>query len=221
MENFNQMDSSSPDVEITNQSPNDSHNQQEAQAKSDADKNFAALRREKERVEKENREYRQRMQEYEASAKKAASQRDPSDLAELRDLEELRQSASREREEYRRELAEIRLRTQYSDIDKVLSAENIAKFKESDPDLAQLIADMPDDSKKALAAYKYIKKMGIGQEDDFSKEKEAIEANKQKPRSSSSASRQSPLSEMNNFIEKPDEYRKRLYKEMIAAAENR
>ena len=211
----------SPDIETTNQSPSDTHNQQEAQAKSDAEKNFAALRREKERVEKENREYKQRMLEYEASIKKQALQRDPSDLAELRDLDELRQAAAREREEYRRELAEIRLRTQYSDIDKVLSAENIAKFKESDPDLAQLIAEMPDDNKKAIAAYKYIKKLGICQEDNFTREKEAIASNAQKPRSSSAASKQSPLSEMNNYIEKPDEYRKRLYREMVAAAENR
>jgi hypothetical protein len=214
-----ELQESSHQVEETTQTPEDSHNQNEAQAQSDSDiaKNLVAQRKKMEQLQKERDELAQKLKETE-SKKPQPSYRDPSDLAEWRDVEEVKKMNAQDRAQLQRELQEIKLRAKYPDIEQVLSSDNVAKFREADPDLAQIIADMPDDNKKAEAAYKYMKKMGIGQEKTYDKEKEVIAANAQKPRSSSAAGKAAPLSGMNDFIENPEAYRKALYKQMLRDA---
>lgn len=178
---------------------------------SDADRNFAALREAKQKAERERDEYMQKMRQYEeAMAKK--NERSPDDIAEIRDIQQARQEMSAQ-------IEEMKIRAAYPDIDKVVSKENIDRLKEADPELAQIIYEMPDQHKALKAAYKYIKKMGLSGE-DFQKEKDALAANAAKPKSSSAVNKTTPLSQMNDFIENSDERRRRIYKEMVAASQN-
>ena len=215
-----QTQDSSPEIEETKQTTS----QNEAQASSANEENIRQLRESRKKAERERDEYLQRLKQMEELQKQAqqSPQRDPSDLAEMRDIEEANKRTAAELAKTRAEIQELRLKTQYPDIEQTLSPANIEKLKETDPDLAQIISEMPDDNRKAIAAYKYIKKMGLDSTKSYDQEKEQIAANQSKPKSSAATGgKQTPLSEMNNFIQDPAEYRKKLYKEMVAAAENR
>ena len=117
---------------------------------------------------------------------------------------------------------EVKIRQQYPDFEKIVSADNIAALKEADPDLAEAIHHTPDLFKKASLAYKMIKKMGIShQEDLYEKERVVAQKNAGKPRSMNTISPQqgdSPLSNANAFANGlTDDLKARLRKEMEEA----
>ena len=193
--------------------------QQESQKRNeDYEKNIVALRQAKERAERERDEERKRNKEYEArlqAQKEHEDRRDPSDLAEIKDINNLRK-------EFRALSNEMNLRRMYKDVDDVLTAENIAKLNEHDPELASIIASEKGDAyKQAVLAYKYIKNTLLPKEQEFQKEKDIIASNATKPRSSASVSKSGPLSQINDYAEGTKERRDFVWKQMVEAINSR
>jgi len=115
---------------------------------------------------------------------------------------------------------EAKLKAQYPDFDAVVNQENLEILRTEEPELAESLIYNPDLYKKAVAAYKSIKKLNITKEETPIRniEKEQIAKNLQKPRSINSISPQkgeSPLHIANAFANGlTDEVKEQLYKEM-------
>lgn len=184
---------------------------QASQQKSKAD-NLRALREKAERLERERDEYMIKLQEAQAK-KEEADDSDLSlgdaDLAEGKHLKKLQQEIKRLRQESETNKqqshitqAEIRLKSQYPDFDKVVSQDNIASLREEYPELAASINANSDLYSKAVSAYTMIKKLGIHQESLYTSDKARIAQNAIKPRPSATIAPQksdSPLSQANAF----------------------
>lgn len=222
LSHLNQTEASPSNTENNEQSVEKSAEQEQ----SDADKNFAALRDSKNKIEQERDDYLQRIKVYEEQQKKAATPpkkekyRDPSDLAEYQDLMDLRKEMEEAKSQQTQLSMEIKLRQNFPDIDAVLSKENIAKFSSQEPELAAMLSENNNMYSKAAIAYKHIKRMNDGSA-SFQQERDAISANASKPRSSASVGKASPISEVNDLISNPEERRKRLYREMQAASQRK
>jgi len=119
---------------------------------------------------------------------------------------------------------EARLKHQYPDFDKVVSASNIASLSEMYPDVAKTIGDSQDLYSKAVTAYTVIKNLGI-YTDDFQKDKVIAAQNSVKPRPLTSIAPtqgDTPLSRANAFADGlTDDLAKQLRQEMFQAMKNR
>jgi hypothetical protein len=118
--------------------------------------------------------------------------------------------------------AEMKLRTQFPDFDKVMTLENVQMLSASYPELARTVNTSSDLYDKAVSAYTMIKRFGIYNEapvGDMNKQK-AI-ANTAKPRPLASVNPQqgeTPLSRANAFAEGlTDSLKEQLRKEMHEA----
>ena len=181
------------------------------QSKSRED-NLRALREKSERMERERDEYMRKLQEVEAK-KQEIDDTDfnlgDADLAEGKHLKKLQQEIKRLRQESESNKqqshvtqAEIRLKSQYPDFDKVVSQSNIASLREEYPELAATINSNNDIYTKAVSAYTMIKKLGIHQEPIYTADKARIAQNANKPKPSATIAPQksdSPLSQANAF----------------------
>lgn len=119
---------------------------------------------------------------------------------------------------------EARLKHQYPDFDKVVSASNIASLSEMYPDVAKTIGDSQDLYSKAVTAYTVIKNLGI-YTDDFQKDKVVAAQNAAKPRPLTSIAPtqgDTPMSRANAFAEGlTEDLAKQLRQEMFQAMKNR
>lgn len=178
-----------------------------ASKQADLEKNIIEMRKAREREQKELLELKRKVKEYEESQKKEARHRADDDLAEVKDVREVERRVNET-------VMELKLRQECPNLEKVLANDNIEKLKTADPELMDMISQIQDPYRRISTAYKYIKKLGFHSEEDFSKEKAAIEANQSKPRSSSSSSRSTPLSQVDGFARDSKEYRDKIWKEM-------
>ena len=121
--------------------------------------------------------------------------------------------------------AEVRLKAEFRDIDKVVSKENLAMLAEMDPELAESIDANKNLYSKAKTAYKYIKQLGIYTEDLYETDRQVAQKNvlKPKPLSSIGAPQgDSPISRANSFAtELTAERKAQLWKEMNDCAGRR
>lgn len=206
-----------------------------------AQKSFREVREAKLKAERERDDYMRRLAELEArqTQKQTAPVEEDEefslgddDLAEGKHLSKVAKNikkVKRELEETRRELQQYRkqtseqtveskLKQQYPDFDKVLSADNIAILNEAYPELARSIHATDDLHTKAVSAYQLIKKFGIYQEQPFKSEKAIALKNSAKPRPLTSIAPQegdSPLSRANAFAEGlTPELKDQLWREM-------
>lgn len=121
---------------------------------------------------------------------------------------------------------EAKLKSQYPDIDSVVSTENIELLKEMDPESALIVDSLPNFYTKAIAAYKAIKTMNLNKqrENMYDAEKEKAQRNSAKPRPAISVSPQAgdnPLSSANPFAQGlTKDIQKQLLKEMFEARMN-
>ena len=197
------------------------------QSKSRED-NLRALREKSERMERERDEYMQKLKDIQAK-KEEIDDSDLSigdaDLAEGKHLKKLQQEIKRLRQESESSKqqshvtqAEIRLKNQYPDFDKVVSLSNISALREEYPELAASINSNNDIYSKAVSAYTMIKKLGIHQDPIYTADKARIAQNSAKPKPSATIAPQksdSPLSQANAFANglTPD-LQKQLWAEM-------
>lgn len=205
---------------------------------SSKEQNLRNLREKAERLERERDEAlkiaQQFQSQYQKPQQQVAEEEDlqiainPDDLVEGKHLSKFEkkiqklESKLKQYEQQSSQMAlEAQLKAQYPDFDKVVSRENVEALREADPDLAEAIHYTADLHKKAVLAYKMIKKLGIAQEDHYVQEKVIAQKNAAKPKPLASISPQqgdSPLSHANAFANGlTPELKRQLQKEMDEA----
>ena len=98
---------------------------------------------------------------------------------------------------------DTRLQVMYPDFNQVVNKENIETLKQIEPELAESLSYYPDPYKQAVAAYKLLKKAGIGETEvvgnTSSKEKDRAIKNGQKPVSVNAVTKQSAIGNAHMF----------------------
>lgn len=196
-------------------------NKSENRRMSSQEKNFAAMRQKIANLEKERDEAMRRAQERE----EVDFNLGPDDIAEGKHLTRLHKELRDVKEQLRNyqqqtieATTEARLKARYNDFDSVVNTETISALRDQHPELAATLQNAPDLYSQAVSAYTLIKKLGIVPESYYNNDKQRVQANAQKPRSSYSAPAQqgdTPLSRANAFAEGlTDSLKQQLLKEM-------
>lgn len=187
--------------------------------RNDLEYNWAEARKGLAERDKEIKELKAQMQNL-IQPKAADPQLSDDDLLTAKDGRKVfRQEASdivREAlKQYEASTLEERLVQKYPDFNEVVSPENIKTLKETEPELAMSIAYLQDDPKaQSIAAYKLLKKLGIGG-NQSSPEKEKALKNAQKPLSVNAVTRQSAIGNAHLFENGlTTELKSQLWKEM-------
>ena len=210
----------------------------------DKEENMRVLRERYERSERSRDELSQQVQDLQGRYREQEPQKtkepeedfddlqfEPDDLAEgkhllklVKKIKNLEEKLDRNAANAQVSTAEIKVKRDFPDFEKVASQENLKKLREMDPDLADAILSAPGIYKKHALAYKMVKQMGIYIEDNHTKERAVAVNNASKPRPLASISPQrgdSPLSKANAFAGGlTEDLKKQLHKEMIEAMKN-
>jgi len=210
----------------------------EAELKSVKDENWRLLRQSKEKLQRELDEARELLAQRQAATKPAEENIDlndlglsENDLAEGRHLLTIKKELAalkKAREEDLKRLtmsnAEMRIKNDFPDFEKVISYENQKKLREIDPDVADAILATGDVYKAHSMAYKMIKLLNIHRDTSYDADKLQAQQNLAKPKSLSTIAPQkseSPLSHANAFANGlTPELKDQLVKEMFAARQN-
>lgn len=184
-------------------------------------KNFRQLREQAEKLARERDEairVAEQLQKQYEQKKQSDATYDPDDYIEGKHLQSVEQKIKRLEEQ----AIENQLRSSFSDFDSVVTAENLKRLKDHDPELAESINYNPNLYSKAVAAYKAIKRNMVP--DTFSKERATAQKNAAKPKPVNTIAPQqgdSPLSKANAFSEGlTEELKMQLRKEMEQARRN-
>lgn len=197
---------------------------EEAPAISGNEINIRSLRKDKERLERENREKDLLLQELirknqpkeqvQQQAQVDTSVEEDFTIADddflegkhYRSLENRLKKQEAALNKYRQQsestTIETKLRSQYSDFDKVVTPENIEALRTSQPELAETIGSGTNLYSSAVSAYKIIKQLGIYVEDNYKTDRDLAQQNSLKPKPLQSVSPQkgaSPLEQANAF----------------------
>lgn len=199
---------------------------QEAQQKkrNDAEFNFAEMRRARERDRAEMEALRR---ELESLKPKAAPSKDEDDIGiqdeelvegrHMRLLKKELRELKAEMNKRESSMLEERLHTRYSDIETVLSPENIELAKKLEPELIESISEMKDPYKKGVAAYKLVTR--LVKEQGNSVERKKVAENSSKPVSVNAITKNSALGNAHLFENGlTPELKASLWKEMQQAA---
>ena len=203
---------------------------QESKRESDQDYNWREARRKMDALEQKNQELQERINNL-SSPKAQVEDDDLSKLADddivtAKQARNLAQKMARQTAEEvvrKREAATLdeRLSLKYPDFDQVVTKENIEIFKQNEPELAMsLMALANDPYAQATAAYKLLKKHGLGISENMSKNKQKAEENSRKPVSVQSVTKQNSAIGNAHAFENglTPELRKQLWKEMQEAS---
>lgn len=199
--------------------------------------NFRRLREKSERAEKERDEMARMLKEITAAKKEVEADEEDfrindDDLVEGKHLSKFQKKVKRledQVKQYEQQsvamTTETKLRNQYQDFDKVVSADNVAILREQYPELAESITNNPNLYNKAVSAYTLIKKLGIAPDDHYEADRALAQKNAAKPKPLASVNAQqgdSPLSRANAFANGlTDELQAQLRKEMAEARKYR
>lgn len=194
--------------------------------RSDADRNFAELRRQHQRAIQEREELQRKLLQYEAAKVPDADDVEigDEDLAEgkhLKKFERKQKKLEAELQELKQktaqELIDGRVRSRFPDFDSVVNEDSIRMLAEEDPELAYTIHSSSDGYNRAALIYKEIKKRGISLNTSYDSDKKRAHENAAKPKPLVSVSPQqgdSPLSNANAFANGlTPELQKNLWKE--------
>lgn len=129
------------------------------------------------------------------------------------------------RNEIKDEIAELKLRSRYSDLDDVVSPENMKTLRAINPELYEIILQSPDLYKRGKTAYESIKQWGIHKDKSYEQDKILAHKNALKPKTLASISPQqspSPLSRVNGFAnsQSAKDAKDRAYRDMMQAIDN-
>jgi hypothetical protein len=204
----------------------------------EADRNFAQLRKERNRIAQEKDALERRLAQYEQqSQRQAAPEVDEDipigdeDIAEGKHVKQLVKEQKRLKAELEtfkakasEDITESRIRARFPDYYSVVNEETLTALTEEDPELAYTIQSSPDFYNKAILAYKEIKKRGIVPDARYDADKKRAKENAAKPRplvSSSPTQGDSPLSHANAFANGlTPELKSSLWKEMQEASKH-
>lgn len=208
-----------PEAKVSDEtSPNTSQSE-----KNNKEINFERLRKKNEELERQLQEFRQ---EYERQKQPPIPPQEEDELNALIDddiitVSQAKKLAQRQAEELvnkafqQKERASLpeKTRSKYQDFDNVMTEENIKKFEQLEPGLAEACskASNPWDT-----TYKMLKKFVVpSAEEKTTKAEEKAQENLQKPASINSVGKKGPLANANSWSEASKE---RLYREMMEAA---
>jgi len=194
--------------------------QQAAPQETDKEINLRNLREAKEKAERERDEliaHFKKMQEsqYQQQPKQKAPVEDedpelaPDDLVEARyfnkKIKRLEEKLEQQYAQQRQSSDEARIKQQYPDFDKVVTEENIAAYRNLDPEGADIIANSNVGLyTKASRLYKELKRSGIIPDETYAKDREKAQTNSAKPKPLTSMNSQQgvdPLSKANAFAQ--------------------
>jgi hypothetical protein len=209
--------------------------------KKDAEYNFAQLRKEREEAQRRAEEAERRLNDILELSKQLKGSQSPEqkdaieeelaklskdDLATIDHVDKIyskREKTSRkEVDSLKKELNDIkaqveeqRFRARYPDLDEVITAENIELLKQEDPEIAQLLASMPQGSNEQVTmAYKYIKRIVPQKTPEPLDKKKAID-NSKKPISVQAIAKNSAIGNAHMFENGlTNELKSQLWKEM-------
>ena len=122
---------------------------------------------------------------------------------------------------YQRENATVedRLNLKFQDFNQVVTRENIELLKETEPELARSLAHNSDLYEQGIAAYKLLKRLGIGEQEvakEPVREKQKALANSQKPVSVNAVTKSSAIGNAHMFENGlTKELKKSLHDEMV------
>lgn len=218
---------------------------EEAQAKpveDNAAMNLRRLREKTERLERERDDALRRARELESQHAKATPASEEEDDFKIdenalmegkdlkrvaREIKKLKGEINQYRQQSSMESTEARLKSQYTDFDRVVSKENVEALRESYPEIAASISANPDIYGRAVSAYTLIKKMGIYTDNpQYEADRLVAQRNAAKPKPTASISPQqgdTPLSRANAFAsgKVTKELQQQLYQEMVESMKNR
>lgn len=184
---------------------------QEAPEETDADRNFRALREERERdrlradqAEREAMQARLQAEAYEkalrASGVNAQQQTepegpDPDDWATYGEVNKLKS----ELESIKMQEMQRRMRSEMPDFNEVVNQENLRKFEALEPEIASVINEIKDPWKAGVTAYKYLKKTLPQETPQQAQSKQRIAENSRKPGSVASVGSNTPLAAASSY----------------------
>ena len=205
-----------------------SESQAQKQEESSKEMNFAKLREKAEMSDRKSQELERQLQEIKANLqakekppepqKEELESLDPDDIITVKQAIKLSEARARkivdesfaERE---RKALPSKVKAQFNDFDVVMTKENIEKFEQAEPLLAQTCVNS---SNPWEASYKLIKKFVMTDEKMKQKDSEKIlKENEDKPQLSASVGRSAPLSQANLWAERSKED---VYYEMMRKA---
>jgi len=162
------------------------------------ERNVRALREKAERIEKERDEALQRLkalETHQAPTTNAPAEEDltldlrPDDLAEGKHLSKVERQIKRlesQLKTYQDQTAsltvEARLKAEYPDFDRIVSADNVKELSAQYPELAATLNATPDLYAKAVAAYTMISKLDLAPNPTAIQDRITIAKNASKPR---------------------------------------
>lgn len=209
----------------TEQQPVKQETAEEKKRRNDVEYNWAEARRkmqELERKAKEQEEVIQKLSQPKKPEEDELASLGADDIITVRQAEKLAERRARQIAEEvikQREAATIdeRLQMKFPDFQEIVSKDNVEHLKETEPELAKSLSYISDPYDQAVAAYKLMKKLGIGV--DMAKaEKERAVKNTQKPVSVNAVTKQSAIGNAHVFENGlTPELKKSLYKEMEEA----
>lgn len=192
--------------------------------RADQEYNFRELRKSRDALQEEVRELRSMFEQ----SKNPQPQED--DLAKLADddivtakqakslaAKMAREVAGQVLREREAETVEDRVKIKFPDFDSICSKENIEVFKQNEPELAMSLSALAHDPyNQAVAAYKLLKKHGLGVSEEVVKNKQKAQENSRKPVSVQTVTKQSSAIGNAHQFENglTPELRKQLWKEM-------
>lgn len=145
--------------------------------------------------------------------------------AYLKKQRELEKELAQYKQKSTMDSVEMKLKSQYQDFDRVVSAENLSQLRQMNPELAEVILATPDIYKQGSIAYQMIKQYGIHKDASVNIDKQIMAKNATKPRATATASPQvgsTPMSQANLFANGlTDDVKKALYREMVESARKR
>jgi uncharacterized coiled-coil protein SlyX len=160
------------------------------------ERNLRALREKSERIERERDEAMRRVQELESKQTMqqpieedlSINLRDD-DLAEGKHLSKVERQIKRlegQLKAYQTQTAQLtietRIKTEYPDFDRVVSAENVKELSAQYPELASALNSTPDLYAKAVSAYTMIKKLNLVPDEQATLDRIQVAKNAAKPR---------------------------------------
>jgi len=191
--------------------------------------NFAKLREKTESFEKKNqmleneiKELKKAMESKNVSTHSVEEEEleklDPDDILTVQQAKKLSEKQAKKIvqemfEKQERASLPAKTKSQFSDFDDIMTKENIEKFEQEEPGLAEACAKS---SNPWESTYKLLKKLIVPSQDTRKNEaQKKLEENEKRPGSLNSVPKKSPLSDANAWAEAS---KKELYAEMMRAA---
>lgn len=182
---------------------------QEKKRRNDVEYNWAESRRKMQELERQNREMQEQITKLNTPKAEKAEEDELDKLADddivtkaqakkmaVKMAREIAQEVIQQREN---STVDERLQNKYPDFGEVVTRENVELLKQTEPELAMSLAHITDPFTQGVAAYKLMKKAGIGEEMKAPKEKQKAVTNSQKPVSVNAATKQSAIGNAHIF----------------------